>query len=870
MPNLISASGISPGVSAAEIVRLAEANIGASWTKNGCALFTWSISNLAGLPFFSTTSYLTISSNPLSIDDPALGIAVPHSPGFGSGTDNLGGDGWIPAPNTNPISGMNSVALLRQNLQPGDIVRVYKAGDVSEATFDLNGKAAAHSFIVESVNGNNIQVIDNWGSTQIVSHSFDDIVNSFSLNGYFQSAFISRIDTAWVSDPVNFDSSNNKGNGYGVFTNIDTGPINSPPTVGGPSSFSVSANQSISAQTLFSQSGITWSDSDGQVTSIRINDAITGQGHFVYQGQSLEGLSNIDVPISNLNQLSYVTDSTVGSNSFSIQAVDNSGALSLQHIFTANVIGAQLTTTINLGKTVGGLANDGFNEYAYNAHDLLTYTYVSESSTQLLLYNDTGNYTLITGTGFTYDAKGYPTGGVVTNYELVSLGVEEINMTGGNISGLALYQAAAGSNNYQFNSLLAGGNDTINGTALNDIIVGGSNAGNDTINGFAGDDYLFGGLGNDIIYGGDGNDLVSGDAGADTMNGGAGNNTLYYVSSAAGVTINLFAGTGSGGDAQGDTFVNFQNVDGSNFNDTIYGDNNANVIYEAAGNNVLFGYGGNDTIIGGAGNDLIGGGTGADYMDGGAGNNTLYYVGSAAGVTINLFAGTGSGGDAQGDSFVNFQNIYLPNFDSTAYGDNTANTIVGGSGNDLLFGYGSNDVIVGGAGNDLIGGGAGADYMDGGTGFNTLYYADSSAAVTINFFAGTGTGGDAQGDTLLNFQGIIGSAFNDILIGDNNANYINGGAGNDFIVGYGGNDYLVGGAGNDLFAYTAAGFGHDEVADFTIGQDHFYIATSLVANFSALTLTASGANTIITIGGDSIQIDGLTPAQLHASDFIFC
>ena len=404
--------------------------------------------------------------------------------------------------------------------------------------------------------------------------------------------------------------------------------------------------------------------------------------------------------------------------------------------------------------------------------------------------------------------------------------------------------------------------------ASDTILINGNGLAN-VIAGTAQSDTIFGGAGNDTLYGGAGNDVIGGGAGSDIMDGGTGFNYLYYGDSSAGVTINLFAGTGSGGDAQGDIFANFQGVFGSAQADVVYGDNTTNYIDGGAGDDYLFGYGGNDTIIGGAGNDVIGGGAGADYMDGGAGNNTLYYVGSAAGVTINLFAGTGSGGDAQGDSFVNFQNIYLPNFDSTAYGDNTANTIVGGSGNDLLFGYGSNDVIVGGAGNDLIGGGAGADYMDGGTGFNTLYYADSSAAVTINFFAGTGTGGDAQGDTLLNFQGIIGSAFNDILIGDNNANYINGGAGNDFIVGYGGNDYLVGGAGNDLFAYTAAGFGHDEVADFTIGQDHFYIATSLVANFSALTLTASGANTIITIGGDSIQIDGLTPAQLHASDFIF-
>ena len=121
----------------------------------------------------------------------------------------------------------------------------------------------------------------------------------------------------------------------------------------------------------------------------------------------------------------------------------------------------------------------------------------------------------------------------------------------------------------------------------------------------------------------------------------------------------------------------------------------------------------------------------------------------------------------------------------------------------------------------------------------------------------------------LNFQAVYGSNFNDTIYSDNSAEYIFAGNGNDVIIGYGGNDYLVGGAGYDSFVYTATGFGHDEIADFTIGQDKVYIATGVAASFAALTITASGANTMVTIGSDTIQIDGLTPAQLHASDFVF-
>ena len=349
---------------------------------------------------------------------------------------------------------------------------------------------------------------------------------------------------------------------------------------------------------------------------------------------------------------------------------------------------------------------------------------------------------------------------------------------------------------------------------------------------------LFDSSGNDTLN-------LSGDANSDLIDLHAG-----AFSSAMGLTNNISIAYS----------CTIENAVGGSGNDTIIGND--------AGDQ-LFGGGGMDNLAGGAGNDLIGGGAGADSMGGGAGFNSLYYADSPAAVTINFFAGTGSGGDAQGDSFTNMQGAVGSAFNDAIYGDNNGNYIDGGAGNDTLLGYGGNDTIVGGAGNDLIGGGTGADTLNGNAGFNLLYYKDSVSAVTINFFTGTGSGGDAQGDSFTNMQGVIGSAFNDTIYGDNSGNYIDGSAGNDIIVGFGGNDYLVGGAGSDLFVYTAAGFGHDEVAGFTVGQDHFYVSTSIAANFAALSLSASGANTLVTIGADSIQIDGLTPAQLHASDFIF-
>ena len=77
-------------------------------------------------------------------------------------------------------------------------------------------------------------------------------------------------------------------------------------------------------------------------------------------------------------------------------------------------------------------------------------------------------------------------------------------------------------------------------------------------------------------------------------------------------------------------------------------------------------------------------------------------------------------------------------------------------------------------------------------------------------------GGDEGGDYLINFEGIIGSAHNDKLWGDDGNNTLYGGAGNDILTGADGNDVLIGGEGsnqlfgqwgNDLFI---AGPGADE------------------------------------------------------------
>jgi RTX calcium-binding nonapeptide repeat (4 copies) len=206
--------------------------------------------------------------------------------------------------------------------------------------------------------------------------------------------------------------------------------------------------------------------------------------------------------------------------------------------------------------------------------------------------------------------------------------------------------------NYDYNIVFTGGtgNDTITGGDANDMISGGP-----------GDDVIDGGLGNDWFVGSTGLDVYLPDAG-DTLSfasftGGGisvglpmdiGERSVFkpdfefdlinelenFVGTAfddrfgvwdfnfnidAGPgsdTIALdffFAGTNFDLDAPG-TFLNFENVIGTFFNDTLSGDGNSNIIDGGGGVDTITADGGNDTIIFDQNHALMDGGTGSDSV----------------------------------------------------------------------------------------------------------------------------------------------------------------------------------------------------------------------------------------------------------------
>jgi Ca2+-binding RTX toxin-like protein len=360
-------------------------------------------------------------------------------------------------------------------------------------------------------------------------------------------------------------------------------------------------------------------------------------------------------------------------------------------------------------------------------------------------------------------------------------------------------------------------------------------------------DTLIGNTGANALYGDDGDDKLTGHGGADVLDGGFGIDTVYYDISAAGVVVSLATGTGAGGDAEGDTVSNFENITGSAFADK------------------LFGWTGANALNGGAGDDTLRGGAGADVLDGGQGSDFANYQGSAAAVTVDLLAHTNSGGDAQGDTLANIENLYGSGNDDHLSGDAGRNVIGGENGNDTLAGNGGDDAMNGENGNDSLDGGDGADRLVGGAGTDTIH---------------GGAGIDS----------IDAGADKDIVFGDDGNDGLHGGAGDDVLTGGAGADLLQGAAGNDIVAYgaigdsTVAAAGKDTVFDFTTG-DHIdlsaidadgnsgngdtafsFITTNFTGHAGQLRVVTAGATQVVYVdtNGDRFADLGINVRADHA------
>ncbi len=121
--------------------------------------------------------------------------------------------------------------------------------------------------------------------------------------------------------------------------------------------------------------------------------------------------------------------------------------------------------------------------------------------------------------------------------------------------------------------------------------------------------------------------------------------------------------------------------------------------------------------------------------------------------------------------------------------------MLGEAGNDQLVGWEGDDYLHGGAGADILFGSFGEDTIIGGKGLDIASYnfTDGEQGVVVNLAKGFAIDGWGYRDEVSQVEGLVGSLFDDKLIGNKKDNTFYGLAGDDTI---------KGGAGYDLVDYT--------------------------------------------------------------------
>jgi Ca2+-binding RTX toxin-like protein len=156
------------------------------------------------------------------------------------------------------------------------------------------------------------------------------------------------------------------------------------------------------------------------------------------------------------------------------------------------------------------------------------------------------------------------------------------------------------------------------------------------------------------------------------------------------------------------------------------------------------------------------------------------------------------------------------------------------------------DTLLGGAGFDSISPGPGGrgdgDVLDGGAGRDVISYAARTTGVTIALDDSMPSGEPGEGDKVTGFEVAEGGAGDDLILGTDVAETIDGRAGADTIRGAGGDDVLIGSRGNDDLA---GGDGADGLAGdaATIGSPAAPATTPCTAGSAPTRPTAVRATT---------------------------
>ncbi|WP_301183854.1 calcium-binding protein [Sphingobium xenophagum] len=384
--------------------------------------------------------------------------------------------------------------------------------------------------------------------------------------------------------------------------------------------------------------------------------------------------------------------------------------------------------------------------------------------------------------------------------------------------------------------------DSLNGTGEADLLTGGAT--DDILDGGYGNDTLVGGDGNDTFLDAEGQNILDGGAGDDVFDlsqpdavavaiGGSGSDTYLVrvpaldgpVQGSAGISTITDFTAGAGGDVitfrpsrnwsgyfevidfqrilfaqQGADVVIFfrtdssalvellrlADVDGSlltldNFTEL---DNRPTILAQPLD---LTGTEGDDELVGGVLDDTIQGFGGGDILSGGPGGNDV--IDGGEGDDTFLDVGTGNGSDT------------LTGGQGRDYYEILASQAPGATGVDLItdFTAGDEGDILGILMDfDLPGIGSIIVTQDGDDAVVSLAVLDDGSVRYTRALVRL-QGIDAADLTLANFDGNdFELVENQVIVGDESDNLLEGGLGNDHISGLDGNDEIYGGGGNDI------------------------------------------------------------------------
>jgi RTX calcium-binding nonapeptide repeat (4 copies) len=229
---------------------------------------------------------------------------------------------------------------------------------------------------------------------------------------------------------------------------------------------------------------------------------------------------------------------------------------------------------------------------------------------------------------------------------------------------------------------------------------------------------------------------------------------------------------------------------------------------------------------------------------------------------VGLVQATGANANTQIADLTSVENVVGTFLTDQFYGDGNNNS------------YGYNGKVQG---IEFIDGRGGSDTFDGSRSTTSLWIGLTNTAVEVWSVGSTANSNGANANTqiadLVSIENIVGSQYGDTLLGDTGNNRIEGGKGDDTLAGFGGNDTFV----FKFDTVNGVGVGTDTINDFSAGAgvgDVVELASYGINANSFAELMAASTNTaqgvlIQFIDGSSINLLGLTKAQLSVDDFVF-